>query len=571
MSRWHAQSSAEPELFFQDLISGGAVTSAPEDQRLRDDLFFADLTGLPLGPRRSRQASTRIEAEEQTTPPATTATDITRWDIFVPVSEANMRLEAAADIDPLTVRTVEPSWRLDGLAELDRNSPSHFIARKMGQLPQDRSNPFDTRVYYCHPLVPRFYGYPDLNAMTPAASRTTPWYNQRPSSNVPLMGVRRPATTSNRTFQQLLTAVNKRLVKAWMGELTRALGTTSNRQQLADWFASDDGRNHFRQWCQALGTQGGDRGQGNSAHGNGKAIDMNYDHNPWVPLCSTNGRTMSGEDFGRTDQLANYRSHFGDPGEVFRACGRIYDRALRLFVPLVTSATDPNGTRHFSSTYYRHHHDWTPTRAAAAAPPYTADQVFNFYQVLSWSLRFYFDYAYGQCSVVRTDQNVFSRHTRPDPLVFWQRIERDWTEGRLPPTAELHVVNRSSIPAAVRDRFDEVTMQYSFQTDTPVVARFRLQTQMAQVRTDAERTALGTVVLDQVAADHEKMRGGMVTVAPNGRDPCNGVFNHSYEAFLAFCYMLSDPDTRRLRAFGSFGPSAGGDMQHFDYGYRSRV
>jgi hypothetical protein len=245
-----SRSSTEAELFFQDLISGNAVARAPEvaDEA---DLFFADLTGLPLGRRRSRRASPLIETEEQVTPTPTptpaAASDITRWDLFVPVSDANMKLEAAADIDPLTVRTVEPSWRLDGLADLDASNPSHFIARKMGQLPQDRTNQFDTRVYYCHPLVPRFYGYPDTNALpspaaSPPASRPTPWYNQRPSSTVPLMGVRRPATTSHAAFQQLLTAVNKRLVKAWMGELTRHLGSIGDRQKLADWFATDDGR-----------------------------------------------------------------------------------------------------------------------------------------------------------------------------------------------------------------------------------------------------------------------------------------------------------------------------------------
>ncbi|MBK8258894.1 MAG: hypothetical protein IPK82_40325 [Polyangiaceae bacterium] len=385
------------------------------------------------------------------------------------------------------------------------------------------------------------------------------------------MGVTNPASTGNATFQKLLTAVNKRLVRCWIGEIKRRFGSSADLVPLVDWFGSTNGRSHFEQWCQALGTQGGDRKQSTSAHGKGKAIDMNYDHNPWIPLCTTNGNSMVGEDHARTeDGLELFKKHFGDPSTVFVECGHIYDRALRLFVPLVTTTTDPHGTGHFSSRYYRIHHDWTPTRTPTLAPPYTAEQVYEFYQVLSWSLRFYFDYAYGQCSVARTASNVYTKHSPPDPLVMWQRIETDWKEMRLPQSAEIHTTDAKSIPKSVSALFDKVTLKYSYDTGGVKVSRFKLQTGMAQITTDDMRKDMASVFLKQIAADHDMVSRGMVTKAPGRRDPCAGVFNHCFEVVMAFCYMLSDPDTKNLRTFGAFSASAGGDLQHFDYGHRSR-
>jgi hypothetical protein len=556
------------------------------------------------------------------------AQDITRWDIFVPSSAADVMREALIDVDPLAVPAVQPSWRLDGDAWLDDTDPGHFLARKMSQIPSEsdppplptRKNPhprpdpmrafFNTRRYFCHPLDVRFYGYPSEASPPPpppppplpgappradsipddlartaavpvaptapqSAARAgraggTPWYNQAPSDLVPLMGRLNPAPTSDPTFQKLLTTVNKRLVKAWMGELKRHLGSSGDKAELARWFGSDDGRAHFSKWCQALGTQAGNRDNPASAHGHGKALDINYDQNPWVPLCSGDGTTIKGEHFSATS-LPPFVANFGDPDDAFRACGRIYDRALRLFVPLVTTEKDPYGTRAFSSTYYRIHYDWTPTRDARDAPPYTAEQVYGFYQILSWSLRFYFDYVYQRCSVFRDDTNEYGDHLPlPAPLNVWRRIEQDWQRGHLAPSAELHVTDPSFIPAAARGLFDDIQMSYSFQRGAVRVSRLRLAERMSAITTDAQKSALGEAISKQLVLDHTMLSHGMVTRAPSRRDPCNGVFSHCFEVVLAFCYLLKDPDVKRLRAFGAFTNGEGGDLQHFDYGFSQR-
>jgi hypothetical protein len=174
--------------------------------------------------------------------------------------------------------------------------------------------------------------------------------------------------------------------------------------------------------------------------------------------------------------------------------------------------------------------------------------------------------------VVRTDDNVYSTHgTAPDPLAVWNRIEQDFSRSRLPRSAELHVTDLQRIPADVRDRFEAIDMRYTYQSNAETVQRLRLATAIPTITTDDQRRALGTAVLAQITADHDKLRAGMVYTPPSTRDPCHGVFNHCFEVVMAFCYMLDDAHTKKLRAFGAFTANAGGDMQHFDYGHSSRA
>ncbi|MBK8258893.1 MAG: hypothetical protein IPK82_40320 [Polyangiaceae bacterium] len=184
---------SDTDPFFEDWAESGFESAWPffgrsaverfyqptAQDREQANLFLADLIGKPATVKTSGQANpqysspikwtysrpeSRLEMDEliRAENAEDSPKDITRWDIFVPVSDATMKQEAVTDIDPFALPPVEPSWRLDGLAWVSTTSPSHFIAVKMGQLSINRTEPFDTRVYYCHPLDVRFYGYPVL-------------------------------------------------------------------------------------------------------------------------------------------------------------------------------------------------------------------------------------------------------------------------------------------------------------------------------------------------------------------------------------------------------------------------
>lgn len=89
-----------------------------------------------------------------------------RASIYVPVSLAEMEKEAATMIDPATVDPIRPSWQEDGVDFVDEHADGHFLAKKLVALDSEiRARaaakgeslpPWDTRLYFRHPLLERY-------------------------------------------------------------------------------------------------------------------------------------------------------------------------------------------------------------------------------------------------------------------------------------------------------------------------------------------------------------------------------------------------------------------------------
>jgi hypothetical protein len=437
------------------------------------------------------------------------------------------------------------------------------------------------------------------------------WYNIAPNSHVPFLGMpaSKRATVSNSTWQEFLTAANKRLVKNWMGILKHMIGDTPEKVALLnEWFGTEEGRRHFRGWAQQLGTQGGDRKSATSAHGAGKAMDINYDYNPWCPVCK-NERPAAGETFRMVGEKIPAPKNPGDKDskkemendenltfqQILDRCGRAYDRTLRMHVPLKTEANDDRGFKHFARTYYRNHHDWTLSDSTDGNWPLSPDQVYRSYQILNWSIRFYFHYLYGQIAIYRKEYkspnnpdellpepndnaNCYNIHTgvpgkAANGAALWARIKADIDNGNLPPTAEI-LIDKDNLEKNLPDDkrsgiVTQLTVRYPFESSDRIVYRLSFEKTAADLITEELAGPVGKAILDQIEDDHHALSLGMLYTYPGRRAPCNGVFNFSYETVLALCYLLEDP--LRVRAFGCFSPNAGGDMQHFDYDHADRT
>lgn len=158
----------------------------------------------------------------------------------------------------------------------------------------------------------------------------------------------------------------------------------------------------------------------------------------------------------------------------------------------------------------------------------------------------------------------------PTGTAVWAAIVDDIARGRLPPTAEL-VLEENSVPVALRTGLFapfNARIRYPFMAaDTTV---YRVPLTSAQVAAfaavHAEQT-IGAAAATQIETDHRDFANA-IRYSGTNRDPCNGIFNHSYEFVLAVGRMLSDAG--QVRAFGAFATFAAGDMQHFDYGHGHR-
>ena len=682
------------------------------------------------------------------------STEISRWDIYTPVSRSEMQAEATSLIDPSNVKPIKPSWK-DGTVYPfnpwdDSLSEYIYLSEKIRRFSHSiyptglgESDPnFDDRLYFAYPLVHarrkypieatldspstdsgadnkgmeqgasfaeggsssselsgfeftrhvslshvmsaddseslarkqlRNLGYdedainhfiadhPELktatdekiieaidvfhrnpvggegaianNAAVAAVAPDDAWYNNPPKKKVPFMGISDDALSnygnmsiSHTDWQQYLTAANKRLVKVWMGELKYVLSERNHTEEqartLENWFGTEDGRAHFRGWCEKLGKQGGDRKpSGKGAHAKGKAMDINYEFNPWCPVAQTHNH--DGIELNRYSMKGEkkYISYFDN-------CARVYERALRVFVPFpqdtefsqtsTSSETDDSKlpsidvarrdvSKYYAMRYYRNHYDWTIEQAMSEHPPFTARQVHLFHTVLNWSLRFYFDYRYESMKN-RKNLDESKNSFKDDNLraeshenggvtgtVIWDKIDNDISElglfGTCLPSTSHILLDESSFSTGAEDFsshikhlvavgiLKEVAVHFAFNHHTTTDNYLSLpltNDNLSSVNKEQSQNAdikkiLGTVVSEQIKADHLRLSRGMVySSISSTRDPCNGVFNFGFDMFMALCYMLSGGERSWFRGFGSFAPGAGGDFQHFDYRFRQR-
>ncbi|MBN1552284.1 hypothetical protein JW979_12500, partial [bacterium] len=394
-------------------------------------------------------------------------------------------------------------------------------------------------------------------------------------------------------FRKYIIAANKRMIKNWMGVIKYLFkdATEDRQKKLYDWFQKEEARHHFRGWSQQLGTQTAEHK--GAAHTNGQAMDINYEMNPYCPVYSQETRTMVGEkrkDEPAVAAVAKEKSY----GEILNTCGRIYDRALRLYVPTVEIKngilpdTEPekinNSIIYFAEHYYRSHYDWTQDNSIRDAAPFAADQVYKFYQIMNWSLRFYFDLVYTRVGLERnhdttmSDLNNFNQphvaRSEEELSSYLNGLLAD-TSAPTCPTAQFLVEEDvfsavvtppDSNPLLFSQRIEGV--RYPYQSKSKhIYYRFNLSS--LNTYSQEDKAIIVKCIRNQIIEDHQKMSFGMLYgSAASRRDPCNGIFNFSYETFLSLCYLPKD--LHRLRAFGSFFSQVAGDMQHFDYGYKQQ-
>jgi hypothetical protein len=265
---------------------------------------------------------------------------------------------------------------------------------------------------------------------------------------------------------------------------------------------------------------------------------------------------------------------------VFPSTGKLYDRALRIFVPIrAATQDDPHDAKRFARTFYRNHWDWQLPALNEREPDATTrlpvDAVYRRYQILSWSLKFYFDYGYGRLSVPRRDSDTIdpsiNSETHTEPLrvggEIWQRIAADIAAGHLPPTAEL-LCDPANVPAPAAVHFEPMKLTYPFESKSTPVLRLALNAgKVAAVAQAGSQDEVGGAIRAQLKADH-KLGARALDYSGSGRDPCWGVFNHSYEFVLATAGLATD--LNHARCFGLFSLGTAGDIQHFDYGYSQR-
>lgn len=420
------------------------------------------------------------------------------------------------------------------------------------------------------------------------AALPRPWYNEMPQPKMTLLGSKAAPDVNDPGFQRFTLAANKRMVRHWMGELKHAVGTDpAALAYLYRWFGSEEGRLHFCGWAQKLGSMIGKK-DANSAHTVGKAVDFNYEFNGWCPLFATKLGQMIGES--ASDEINN-------------AMGRLYDRALRLLVPVPQDSPDDpksddptvtfaKGASAFAKKFYKNHSDWQSPQLDQSLPSKTSEvsvnHVYRYYQILNWALGFYFNYAYDRLFIVKmdgagTDKNNGSHGPALPAAEIWRRIVVDIDSGRLPPTSELlcekdpdsapadpippGVGSPAAVTGSVLAHFEKIRIKYPFSRKALEVYRLPIDKDTREkIATAQHEELVGRAVKAQLVADHAAGRKALIygdeTVT---RDPCWGVFNHSYEFILAMAGLLKDPSN--VRCFGGFSSGSAGDMQHFDYDY----
>lgn len=430
------------------------------------------------------------------------------------------------------------------------------------------------------------------------------------------VGVGKYSGVDNPTFQKLLVATNKRLVKVWMGELKHHFSLNENQAQipyLEEWFGTEEGRKHFRGWCEKLGKQNSHR-SGGGPHGQGKAMDVNYEFNPWVPLVQTEGIHNDGTYRRRTTRVG-----FGKVGEKSKGTDlsgtyvpaiQVYERSLRVFIDL-SKPEEQLGpeegfnnvaySEHLGERYYRNHHNWRLESNSELLQP-TVRDVYTYYSALNWIIRFYFNFKYERMQIRKkldetindyTSDNKEDMHGVTDGNTgqeIWEKFKEEVDNSRLPGTSHLLILNKH-FPKEEQERvdrepgesatttlvqrlqeaniLDELDVRFCFEGDG-VTTRFqclRLNTETVdavELQNDTTIAGIGTAIAKQIEEDHDNMARGM-RYKSSRRDPCNGIFNNSFNFIMALCYLLDDSSRLKLRAFGNFSPSGGGDFQHFDY------
>jgi hypothetical protein len=520
-------------------------------------------------------------------------------------SLADMQKEFEAFVDPTRDADGDCTDRVqqDAFALATPSHAHHTLAKKVAHLIEsgggdkwtnttDVNQPWDNRWYSLHPLVARVFPVPLKKAAATGAVKEfrnksdatlTPeggaapiwtatvragWYN-RTGKAAHLLGTEKPPLTMSpesmfEDFSRLATVANKRLVKLWMSEVKRLVPASEHESWLHDWFGTDEGRVHFRNWCQLLVsvTQ-----PGSGAHANGRAIDIDYLFNPWAPLYTEGAGLMGGEP--QTDNAVTNA-----------ASGRAYDRALRLFVQSKKPDDIEVQAELFATNYYRNEWDWDPPKVHA---------IYRDYQALNASLVAYFDYRFGRASRTKDAgyvkaPNKYSnsctmkctKHEDPkkcgsecphkrDGAELWGLIENDAGSGRVREEATL--VLDVAPPKAIQGLFTKRALKYPFGQPVQVWVA-PLRDLRARGKADATaRRLLGDALAQQIEKDHSSL-GGRI-----GRDACRGIFNWSYDVAMAFGLILEEArDYNRLRLF-SFGRGAqanGGDFMHVDFGQDKR-
>lgn len=519
--------------------------------------------------------------------------------IFEPTSYAAVEREASASIDEETVdfSDGESLMEEDDAVGQDTTHVHHYLARKIAGLRIEANATFgtsspglwDNRWTALRPLlVPKFplprrddtsielaqrryrEAASPLKVTSPRANEehaevasVGPWYNAA-HNKMALLGHHPPPLEESNSFTTLATAANKRLVRLWMAEVLAAV-PESERGVVRRWFASGDGREHFKNWCGHVTTIGHKMKTGE--HRAGHAIDIDMHFNPWCPVYSSELARMIGEPIGKTSDSSRSPSF-----------GRVFDRALRLFVAPQGVADDPKKRDptavFFAEKYYRNPWDWRPD---------TLRDTLGALQAWNWAMVAYFHYVYGRAHAIKP---TYVDHSYVDACrgpvnggaALWRELVSDFNrgDGLVHPHASLifeqppppigpfrRPTPPGNDPNKTKPEVVEATeLHYPFGKQR--VWKATLGELIAAAKTDDEMTQLGDAFQQQVVRDHAQvMKPELGT-----RDPCRGVYNLSYDVALAFGRAFSHAGEYRLLRMLSFGrnPAAsGGDFMHIDY------
>jgi hypothetical protein len=91
--------------------------------------------------------------------------EISREQLYSPISREEILAEAKKDINPEEVPVMKPSWILDG-EDVNEQHPGFYLAKKLDQVirrdiyPNDHDQKADDRLYFMHPLLKQDFLFP---------------------------------------------------------------------------------------------------------------------------------------------------------------------------------------------------------------------------------------------------------------------------------------------------------------------------------------------------------------------------------------------------------------------------
>jgi hypothetical protein len=91
--------------------------------------------------------------------------EISRDQLYSPISRDEITAEAKKDINPEEVPVMKPSWVMDG-ADVKEQHPGFYLAKKLNSVirrdiyPNDHDPKADDRLYFMHPLMPHDFPFP---------------------------------------------------------------------------------------------------------------------------------------------------------------------------------------------------------------------------------------------------------------------------------------------------------------------------------------------------------------------------------------------------------------------------